>query len=47
MTIYSALEAKLGRRPTSTELRAEVDRIRTEALIEVATKGRLPHQRRR
>jgi hypothetical protein len=47
MTIYATLETKLGRRPTSNELRAEVDRIRTEALIEVATKGRLPHQRRR
>ena len=46
MTIYAALEAKLGRRPTPNELRAEVDRIRTEALIEVATKGRLRHQRR-
>ena len=46
MTIYAALKAKLGHEPTSAELRAEVDRIRTEALIEVATKGRLPHQRR-
>jgi hypothetical protein len=46
MTIYIALEAKLGRRPTSSELRAEVDRIRTEALIEVTTKGKLRHQRR-
>jgi hypothetical protein len=47
MTIYSALEAKLGRRPTSSELRAEVDRIKTEALIQCATDGKLRHQRRR
>ena len=47
MTIYEALRAKLGREPTRDELRAEVARIKTEALIEVATRGRLPHQRKR
>ena len=46
-TIYEALCAKLGRKPTSAELRADIERIRTEALIEVATRGRLPHQRKR
>ena len=43
MTIYAALEAKPGRRPTPNELRAEVDRIRTEALIEVATRAGSRH----
>ena len=29
-TIYEALEAKLGRTPTNAELKAEVERIKTE-----------------
>lgn len=47
MTIYEALTAKLGRTPTNSELRAEVERIKTEAVIELAQAGKLPHQRRR
>ena len=47
MTIYAALKARLGRTPTSAELRADVDRIKTTALVELATKGKLRHQRRR
>lgn len=39
MTIYAALKARLGRTPTSAELRADVDRIKTTALVELATKG--------
>ena len=46
-TIYEALESKLGRRPTGAELKAEVQRIKEEAYVEVAQRGRLPHQRKR
>lgn len=45
-TIYEALQAKLGREPTYPELKAEVERIKAEALCVGATQGRLPHQRR-
>ncbi len=45
-TIYEALRSKLGREPTNPELRADVDRIKREALIDVATRGKLRHQRR-
>jgi hypothetical protein len=44
-TIYEALAAKLGRTPTNAELRAEIDRIKEEALIELASKGKLKFQR--
>lgn len=44
-TIYEALVAKLGRVPTNAELKADVQRIKEEALVEMAGKGRLPHQR--
>lgn len=47
VTIYDALRARIGREPTSAEIKAEVQRIKTEALIDAATAGRLPHQRRR
>jgi hypothetical protein len=47
MTIYAALKMRLGREPTNAELRAEVQRIKTEALVETAMKGKLSHQRRR
>ena len=47
MTIYDALAKKLGRAPTNAELKADVERIKTAALVEAATHGRLPHQRRR
>jgi len=46
-TIYQALAEKLGRAPTNAELRAEVARIKEEALIDTATKGKLGWQRRR
>ena len=44
--IYVALALKLGRAPTNAELKADVERIKTEALIELASKGKLPFQRR-
>ena len=47
MTIYEALKAKLGREPTNAELKADVKRIGEEALIGMATNGKLPHQRKR
>jgi hypothetical protein len=45
-TIYEALALKLGRIPTNAELKADVERIKTEVLIELASKGKLPFQRR-
>ena len=45
-TIYQALEAKLGRTPTNAEIKADVERIKTEALVELASKGKLRFQRR-
>lgn len=35
-TIYDALANKLGRVPTNSELRADVERIKAEALRELA-----------
>lgn len=32
MTIYAALAARLGREPTAVELKAEVTRIKREAI---------------
>lgn len=46
-TIWNTLARKLGREPTDDEANAEVRRIREEALVAVATKGKLPHQRKR
>ena len=46
-TIYEALRAKLGRKPTNAELKAEVDRIKQEALVDLAGKGKLLSQRGR
>ena len=46
-TIFEALAERLGRLPTNAELKAEVGRIKTEALVEAATRGELPHQRKR
>jgi hypothetical protein len=46
-TIYEALWEKLGRMPTNDELRADVERIKTSALVETATRGKLRHQQRR
>jgi hypothetical protein len=47
MTIYDALKARLGRAPTGAELKAEVTRIKQEAMADLAAAGRLPHQRKR
>ncbi len=46
-TIYQALIAKLGRIPTNAELKADVERIKQEALIDLASKGKLKFQKRR
>lgn len=46
-TIYEVLKAKLGREPTHDELVADVKRIKSEVLVELAEKGKLPHQRKR
>jgi len=45
-TIYQALAEKLGRTPTNTELKADVERIKQEALVDLASKGKLEFQRR-
>jgi hypothetical protein len=47
MTIYEALKAKLGREPSTAEMRTDCLRIIDAARVEAAEKGRLPHQRRR
>lgn len=44
-TIYQALYDKLGRIPTNAEIKADIERIKTDALISLATKGKLAHQR--
>jgi len=46
-TIYEALKAKLGREPTRSELKDDVKRILTEVTIDLAMRGKLPHQRKR
>ena len=46
MTIYEAPAIKLGRVPTNTELKADVERIKREAVQEMAGKGRLWFQRK-
>jgi len=46
-TIYEALKARLEREPTHNELVAEVRRILSEGLQEMASAGKLPHQRKR
>lgn len=46
-TIFEALAAKLGREPTNAELKADVQRIKTEAYLSVASRGKLAHQRTR
>lgn len=46
-TIYAALKTRLGREPTNAEIKADVQRILTEGLVERAEAGKLPHQRRR
>lgn len=44
-TIWNRLSAKLGREPTHAEASAEVRRIMREAVVDNATRGKLPHQR--
>lgn len=44
-TIYQALADKLGRIPTNAEIKADIQRILSEGLIELAEKGKLRHQR--
>ena len=46
-TIYQALADKLGRTPTNVEIKADVERIKREALIECASKGKLTYQKRK
>jgi hypothetical protein len=46
MTIYDALAAKLGRKPTHDEIKAEVKRILGEAFDAAAAAGKLAHQKR-
>lgn len=46
-TIYTALRAKLGREPTHAELCADVRRILADSTIDMAARGKLPHQRKR
>jgi hypothetical protein len=46
-TIYEVLKLKLGREPTHNELVADVRRILSETTVELATAGKLPHQRKR
>ena len=45
-TIYNKLQAKLGRIPTNNEIKLELDRIMSEALCDLADKGKLRHQRK-
>lgn len=44
-TIWNRLAAKLGRKPTHEEAKAEVRRILQSVTIDLAGKGGLPHQR--
>lgn len=46
-TIYEALMVKLGRVPSNAELKTEVTRIKTEVLIDLASKGKLKFQQGR
>jgi hypothetical protein len=46
-TIYQALATKLGRIPFNFEIRAEVERIKQDALAELASAGKLNYQRRK
>ena len=45
-TIYEALAAKLNREPSNTELKADVQRILTDGLVEMAMQGKLTHQKK-
>ena len=43
-TIYEALKTKLNREPSNAELKADVNRILDDGLIEMAMQGKLTHQ---
>ena len=45
-TIYETLKTRLGREPSNIELKAEVNRILSDGMIELAGKGKLSHQRK-
>lgn len=45
-TIWGKLAERLGRVPTNAEAIAEVKRIMAESTVELATAGKLPHQRK-
>ncbi len=45
-TIYEALREKLQREPTNEEIKSDVERIKREALEELASDGKLRHQRK-
>ncbi len=45
-TIYGKLAARLGREPTSQEVRDEMQRISDEGLAERTAAGKLKHQRK-
>lgn len=47
LTIWEALAVKLGQQPTHNEAVAEVKRILQECMVERATAGKLPFQRRK
>ena len=44
-TIWNKLAAKLGREPTHAEACAEVRRIKQSAVADLASQGKLRHQR--
>lgn len=46
-TIWNRLAAKLGREPTQAEAVADVRRILSGVTVDIASQGRLPHQRGR
>jgi hypothetical protein len=46
-TIWNKLAAKLGREPTHAEACAEVRRIKQSATADLASQGKLSHQRGR
>lgn len=47
LTVYEALELKLGRSPTNAEIKEDIKRILTETAIELAAEGKLQFQRRK
>ena len=46
-TIWNVLARKLGREPTNAEAKAEVERIMSETMVDMAGAGKLRHQRDR